>query len=953
MYTPLPLDGSLDILQAFEFQATQNPHRALFRYDSESASDGYEEITWSRAVKMFETTAQIVRHLLNEIDYAHPPVVGILAATSSIPYAALVYGVLRAGCTVFPLSTRNSDVATAHLISEAGIKYLLVSEDTQTQESAHKANKLLDSQSVHIDIIPIPTYAEISTTQRTDLGTLPPLKHIDDERVILVAHSSGSTSFPKVIPLTQRYLRSMVQAVGGSDLSSEVRSAQASAMFHAAGFVTIARAAYTGMTLAFFPPTTSTEIPTPERVLRSALATKCTTIGCSPVFLEHWSKSPADVNALRTFSCVLFGGGPLAQVVGDTLEANCVNLLAVYGSTETGGISTIKKHGGGWQYFEMLPTTLPVLVPVDGDPSGSLFQLIIQECTTNCLAVTNMDIDGVRAFDTNDIVQKHPTNPTLYRVYGRVDDQIMHSNGEKTNPGPLEEILVRNPLIKSAMIFGRLKPHAGVLIAPSENAVNLELFRDAIWPTVEQANKFAPSHSRLFKEMIIISSASKPFQMTPKGTLRRSAILTDYTQEVEDAYTDFDKATLSSAAVGGINEISMKATLEIVRGHVHANIRPGISDHQDIFEAGGDSLLAARIRNGITHSLRESTIKLSDIAVQSLPQNVVFAFPNIMILSAFIYGLIVRDTQSPQRDELENSPFNSVPASILDQKDHTVVRLREPSSALEPPLILVHGGSGHVFAFAYMQAHFKTGLWAIQVTEETPRTSFIAQTDFYYRKIKESQPRGPYRIGGYCAGAFMACRIAYLLEKNGDQVVQLTLIDNSPFMSLFPHPDVDQGANFNDPETLREYYDRSVRSYCKVAQTWDDPWWRKFSETLWERWNGRVRSEDMPELMARAYENLIEGFPRAFDFTLSLTTCDPKGFKEVRAALVEWMKEIRAPVTLYKASNGPTSKISPHLKEEWWAFGLDWSCENTRVVELDATHVSILDSEQLVEAMQK
>jgi hypothetical protein len=195
--------------------------------------------------------------------------------------------------------------------------------------------------------------------------------------------------------------------------------------------------------------------------------------------------------------------------------------------------------------------------------------------------------------------------------------------------------------------------------------------------------------------------------MTPKGTLRRSAILKDYAQEVEDAYADFDKATFSLSAVGFTNEISMKATLEIVRGHIHRNIHPDISDNENIFEAGGDrrvmvfhgftmtygkrsSLLAARIRNGIMQSLCASAPKISGIVVQSLPQNLVVAFPTIIILSAFIYGLIVRDTQFPQHDDLKNSPFKSVPVSILDQKDNTIVRLREPVSG-EPPLILVHG----------------------------------------------------------------------------------------------------------------------------------------------------------------------------------------------------------------------------------------------------------------------
>jgi acyl-CoA synthetase (AMP-forming)/AMP-acid ligase II len=98
---------------------------------------------------------------------------------------------VRAGCTVFPLSTRNSDVAIVHLIAESGIKYLLISQDSHMQDIAHKANALLDARNINIEILPIPTYEDISDTQRTDLDALPPLQAIPDERVLIIAHSSG------------------------------------------------------------------------------------------------------------------------------------------------------------------------------------------------------------------------------------------------------------------------------------------------------------------------------------------------------------------------------------------------------------------------------------------------------------------------------------------------------------------------------------------------------------------------------------------------------------------------------------------------------------------------------------------------------------------------------------------------------------------------------------------
>ncbi|KAJ6538443.1 hypothetical protein DFH09DRAFT_1398139 [Mycena vulgaris] len=948
-YSLPSVDGSL--LQSFEFHATTNPHHPLFRYDSASASEGYEDITWRQAVTMFDTTAKIIRGRLGgggTVDCTPPPVVGILASTSAILYASLIFGTIRAGCTVFPLSTRNSDIAIAHLIAESGVKYLLVSQDAHMQEIARKANTILHSKNVHINIVPIPTYEEISTDEHSDLETLPPVQTIDDERVIIIAHSSGSTSFPKVIPLTHKYL---IRNSGPRlvDFSTRIQSTHSSAMFHIMGFLFVIRAAHCGMTISLFPPSTNTVIATPERLLASALATKSTTIVCPPMFLEHWVKDPSSIEKLRTFSRVSFSGGPLAQPVGDILDGNGVSLMTLYGITEAGVLSQYAPeapHTDGWQYFQFLASTDTVLVPIDGDHSGLLFQLIVKQCATNCLALSSMEMDGVPAFDTKDIVQRHPTNPKLYRVYGRVDDQIMHSNGEKTNPRPIEQILERDPLVTAAIMFGRERPHAGVIITPSEDVVDLESFREAIWPTVEQANNFAPSHSRIFKDMIVLAKPSRPFQVTAKGTPRRQAILDDYTQDIDAAYTAFDNAA-PSAIPQARGEISMNDALEIVRGHVRTNVGPSISDQDNIFDVGADSLLAARIWRGIMQVLSG---RVPDTIVQAVPNDIVFTSPTVAQLASFVYGILICAAAMPQT---EDTPYKNVPALILDNKDSTIVRLRE-SAAGEPPLILVHGGDGFIYWFLYMQKNFQTGLWAIQVTDETPRTSFVAQTDFYYRKIKEAQPTGPYRVGGYSAGGLMACRITKLLEAHGDEVIQLAIIDSSPFLGLAPRADSapTPETDFADPETLHAHHERAVRGLCSAMRGSKDPWWPKFSEFALERWNGRMRAEEMSELMARVYENLIEGIPRAFEFVLSLAG-ERKGHEDVVRGLVAWMREVKAPVTLHKASRGLIMGVAPEARKGWWALGLDWCCEDLQVVEVEADHLDILLRADLAEDLQK
>ena len=43
----------------------------------------------------------------------------------------------------------------------------------------------------------------------------------------------------------------------------------------------------------------------------------------------------------------------------------------------------------------------------------------------------NTVVNGVGAYATSDLLQPHPTKRGYYRILGRVDDQIMHNNGEK------------------------------------------------------------------------------------------------------------------------------------------------------------------------------------------------------------------------------------------------------------------------------------------------------------------------------------------------------------------------------------------------------------------------------------------------------------------------------------------------------------------------------------------
>ena len=56
--------------------------------------------------------------------------------------------------------------------------------------------------------------------------------------------------------------------------------------------------------------------------------------------------------------------------------------------------------------------------------------------------VTNTSFDGIPSYATGDLLAPHPSKLGLWRVVGRKDDQIIHSNGEKVCSTVYTEITI-------------------------------------------------------------------------------------------------------------------------------------------------------------------------------------------------------------------------------------------------------------------------------------------------------------------------------------------------------------------------------------------------------------------------------------------------------------------------------------------------------------------------------
>jgi len=106
-------------------------------------------------------------------------------------------------------------------------------------------------------------------------------------------------------------------------------------------------------------------------------------------------------------------------------------------------------------------------------------------------------------------------------------------------------------------------------------------------------------------------------------------------------------------------------------------------------------------------------------------------------------------------------------------------------SATGVPLFLVHGLLGQVFLARYLKGKLgPRSIWGIQAAPQNPATTepktIAALAEDYIAAIRSVRPKGPYLIGGYCAGTYIAWEMAQKLTAAGETIPLVIAIDPPP-----------------------------------------------------------------------------------------------------------------------------------------------------------------------------
>ncbi|KZT23244.1 acetyl-CoA synthetase-like protein [Neolentinus lepideus HHB14362 ss-1] len=657
-WTLPPLDGSSTLAELVDFRLQYNSDHTYAVFPSDDPDGEPTHIThleWCRAIHR-------VAHVLRpKPDMEKREVVGIIVNCDTLMYSTTIMALIRAGLIPYPMSNRNSSAAVCHMLQKTSCHRLIATSASLNSLISGIKTELL-AIDYELEIVELPSLYDAfphlgHETPRDPFTPYPAIansKPVGPDDIILYIHSSGSTGFPKSIPYSNKVLLSWY---GGCEYQimlypKHLRfGALSLPAFHLMGMTfQIFVALIAGISVALFGPKYPAPpiVPGPGNTLEALKRTKVNAVICVPTFLELWSESEGALAFLSKLDIVRFGGGPLSRQIGNKLVSKGVQIQAGYGGTEFGTVTYFISPKGlvdpmEWEYLAFNPE-VPVRMVSQGEGK---YELQVLHSEGHPLLIHNLpDVPG---YATSDLFEKHPTKEGLWKIIGRADDVLILASGEKTVPAPIEGKVLTSSLVSGAMMFGRGHNEVGILIEPRhEHAINpvdevtLAEFRNLLWPIIEEANEDSPTFSRIFKEMILVTSPDRPMHRTPKGTVIRHATMADYTKEINELYERVESSRGSdvdppnSWEIADLEEWLMLQAQDINETNQGKKLDPGV----DLFAQGFDSLSATFLRNRIIGALRSSADHAAKIAAATVSQNFVFANNTIHYLATGVRNLI-------------------------------------------------------------------------------------------------------------------------------------------------------------------------------------------------------------------------------------------------------------------------------------------------------------------------
>ena len=684
------------------------------------AAPGRQPLTYEGLLQQIK---DINTHL-NELGIGRNACVAIVLPNG--PEMAAAFLAVAASATSAPLNPNYRQSEFDFYLSDLQAKALMIAADLDSPArdvARSRGLSIIELETDNDAPAGLFTLSGSPQPQRNDGGFAQP----DD--VALVLHTSGTTSRPKMVPLTHRNLCVSADNICRTlQLSPSDRCLNVMPLFHIHGLAaallsTLAAGGSVVCTPGFddskffewmtsFDPTWYTAVPTMHQaILKQAAA-------------HHDVISAARLRFIRSSSAAL-----PPQVMTDLEQIFNLPVIECYGMTEashqmcSNPLPAAKRKAGSVG----LPSG-PEVVILDETghllPPGQEGEIAIRGANVTAGYANNPSANEASFtngwFRTGDL--GHIDEEGYVYVTGRIKE-IINKGGEKVSPREIDEMLLTHPAIAQAVAFAVPHPRLGEDIAAAV------VLREAAVVSEQEIQDYVRARLANFKvpgQVVIVEQIPKG----PTGKFQRIGLHEKLADRMQSRYQPPGNPTEEKLA--GI----WSKLMEIKP--------PGVQDN--FFARGGDSLMAVNL-----------LIEIEKIFKRTLPVDSIYRAPTVKQLAALINGV---------GEEAVSSG---------------VIALRAKGD--RPPLFCVAGADGHVISFRQLAMHLEENqpVYGLQYPgqdgqrEPLRRIEDIAAE--FVREVRRIQPQGPYYLCGHCIGGIVTYEMAQQLTRQEQRVAMLVMLD--------------------------------------------------------------------------------------------------------------------------------------------------------------------------------
>ncbi|KAL1914629.1 uncharacterized protein VTP21DRAFT_8040 [Calcarisporiella thermophila] len=552
-----PIPGSLpshhkNLISLFRYQAGCHPDKPILLFP-DADSKYYEPISYyqfdlitNREARRWASRIKFTRKGSHSSEQ-NP----VALLSQSVPsYLHTMFAFFKLRVPLLLISPSNSPLAVEHMIRESGSCALIIDPELKHLVTENLSVPVLLYQCFSLDEL-----AAISA----DKDEFAPLANDEDtseEEIAFIVHSSGSSGFPKLIRLSNKsviYSGALLQTVDDYPGNMHDTTLITVPIFHGFGnHAAITQICLFGATVAL--PLRKTWPLGPADVLEGLAKSNATILYIIPSLLEEVgnelrlnsgeSHKDSTWELLRRLKFIGFAGAPLSIHVLELMNDQGVNVVAIFGSSESGLIMTGVFRREMKKVLPDASVALRIPWPVryrwieHPDVGGGVKELVI--LSDNPMSA-DMPINTQEGdYRTGDLFVERNG---YYYILNRLGNILVHSNGEKTDPLPMEMKLCEHHLIEKAIVIGHNRVCTAALIqlesARAERLPLLEVVRE-VEQAVSIANINAPRHSRILPEMIyVFPLRGKKFPLSDKGSVLRKRVDIELAEEIKQLYSRF------------------------------------------------------------------------------------------------------------------------------------------------------------------------------------------------------------------------------------------------------------------------------------------------------------------------------------------------------------------------------------------------------------------------------